>query len=453
MLPEKGHAADGTGNAARRKGALNMGVRPVRKFITRRTGRAAAVGLLAIGLSAAAIVAVPGRSHPVVVHAASTVSATQDVIQYVQTTGSQGTYFQFIPVSGKATSQAITSGGGGCSIPTPAGSAMLNFAGHVYTGTDAAGNENYTGSPTTASVGAYKQRTGVCGVQSTQDWSVDNVAGSGAEALDFSIGSNALVVGRILSEASIDLQRSDKLTGAVDVQLVESLNGNQVANQCFSLPTSGTPVSVDSSNTTTGLPDAECGNQTTALTTGFDTVELRVLTNGGSVSVVGPSSTFFLANQICSGTPINTTSTQDANYGQVNITVALNQVNGQNVCKSYTNFNATQTVSGGTVSKIAEFDSQQVNGYNFTVTVDWGYFNYCTPSGNDGTTACPVTQVALNDQNYSDQTFCSQATQADQLCTTQKNYTYVPDPANPAVTLTHITEVWSGINDFLLKGG
>src|SRR5690349_15281944 len=82
-------------------------------------------------------------------------SGTQDKITYDQTTGSKGTYIQYVPGDGsKPTNQSVTSGGG-CATPSPSGTPLLAFSAKYYP-------SGYSGSSTNAIVGAYKSRTGVC---------------------------------------------------------------------------------------------------------------------------------------------------------------------------------------------------------------------------------------------------------------------------------------------------
>ncbi len=357
-----------------------------------------------------------------------------DTIQYVQTTGNGGTYIEYVPGNGSTpTSQSVT-GSGGCATPTVHGTPILGFSALLYPNTD------YSGSPTAAIVGAYKQRTGVCAIP--QAWAIENM-----EALDFSVGSNTLVAGRIFSRAQIEVQREDKAAVASDtVQLVEYLSGSQVASQLCSINgPAGTALLTD---TNTSVAGATCVGQD-ATSTGFDTIEIRVLTTTGSVSVVGPTSVFTLANEICGGQTINTASTDgSATSGQVSVSLTL--LGPNTTCKWYTDFqssaNDVEPATGTTKSIV--FDSQALNGTQFTVTIDWGNETFCRPD-SDGAPACPPTLVSFDGVNFSPQTYCSVATAADPLCTTAKNFNYV---TINNVTYTHVTETWSGINDWAFRG-
>ncbi len=216
----------------------------------------AAVAVAASGLTAAAVL-VPGGSAG---------ASAPDVIQYVQQSGSSGTYIRYIPGNGSApTNQSITSGGGGCSTPSPSGTPILNFSGAYYA------NNTYGGAATSAPVGAYKQRTGIC--QYGQAWSLEP-----AEALTFSVGSNSLVQGRLLTSADIDLQNQDKSGSTTGrVQLIEYRAGTQVATQTITIPASQGAAFVAS----------------TGAVAGFDSIQIRVpappSASSASVSVVGPN--------------------------------------------------------------------------------------------------------------------------------------------------------------------
>ena len=59
-------------------------------------------------------------------------AAGPDTIQYVQQTGSGGTYIRYVPGDGSpATTQAVT-GGGGCATPTVSGPPVLAFSARSY---------------------------------------------------------------------------------------------------------------------------------------------------------------------------------------------------------------------------------------------------------------------------------------------------------------------------------
>jgi hypothetical protein len=399
------------------------------RFIQRWKTVAAVTGLVA-AIAIPVAYAHGGASRPIIATTAGS-GFNQDVIQYNQTTGSHGTYIQYIPVSGNPTTQSVTSGGG-CATPTPSGVPLLKFSGTLYSGLDANGNPTFT-NPTAAIVGAYKQRTGVCAIP--QAWSIDNQPGTGAEGLDFSVGSNTSVVpseaGRVFTEASIDLSRSDKLTGTATVELVESLGGTQVATQCFSVPAGGGAITADTNSPTapaaTACTTGNVGN-------GFDTVEVRAVTPGESVSVVGPSSIFFLANEICGGQQIQNSTTVNGD------TVTFTVLNNGAVCKSYTGFSTTLNNSG---DKSAEFDSFGAAGTDFKFSLDWGNVPYCTPDGSTPPT-CTATMITLSDGTVVPQEFCTQATPAQPICTTSRNYSYV---TVGGVNYTHITETYDALID------
>jgi hypothetical protein len=407
------------------------------RFIRRRRLLVAGIAVLALALPMAAS---SGGGASLSFKAAPASATGPDTVQYVQTTGSSGTYIQYVPGNGtESTTESVTSGGG-CATPSPSGIPLLGFSGSLYP------DGTYTaGTQTPAIVGAYKQRTGVCSLG--QAWSIDNVPTgtapkTGAEALDFSLGSNPLVAGRRFTRATLYLQRSDKLTGSVSVELVESLQGSPVASQCYGLGSTST-VQVD-----TNAPDnTVCPTAGDLSTSGFDTIEIRLLTNGGSVSVVGPSSTFYLTSQICGTQQIQTSSSQDPTFGQVTIGVTLSEPS--TVCKSYAGFFAQQTVNpDGTVNKVAAFNSFGSAGTHFVFTIDWGNRPYCTPDPKTGP-VCPPTQVSADNITYFPQTFCAAATAGQLPCTTSKTYQYV---TVNNTTYTHISETWDGLIDSWFHG-
>jgi uncharacterized repeat protein (TIGR01451 family) len=192
-----------------------------------------------------------------------------DTIQYVQTTGSSGTYIKYVPGNGSAATKESVTSGGGCATPTPSGVPILSFSA-LYYNTPA----GYAGSPTPAVVGAYKQRTGVCSI--TPDWGIEQF-----ESLTFSVGTNTLVNGRLMTSASLDLSQNDKSGTPTQVLLLEKLNGAVVGQQNVSGIPGGTTFTAN----------------TGQIASGFDSIEIQVLSpSTGSVSVVGPQSTFTLGS-------------------------------------------------------------------------------------------------------------------------------------------------------------
>jgi hypothetical protein len=350
---------------------------------------------------------------------ATTVASNPDTIQYVQTTGNNGTYLKYVPGDGsKATTQSVTSGGG-CATPTPSGKPILGFSANYYTG----------GTVTPAVVGAYKSRTGVCAIP--QAWSIEV-----NEGLIFSVGSNSLVSGRLFSRAQIQLQREDKSVSTdppVTGKLIESLGGTPVGEQSFSIlgPNGGLPITADTGN----------------VAAGFDSVEIRVLTPpAGSISVVGPTSTFTLATKICPGDSITTTSND--------VSATLSFVSGS--CKTFTQFTASST------DKSVSFLSQQLAGAHMTATFDWGYFPYCRADAvvDQNVPACPPTLVDFGDGVFHTETYCSAVDPNAETappwtpppwCTTARHVDYVLDPGGSGATVAHITETWDGLGDIIWK--
>jgi len=203
------------------------------------------------------------------------------------------------------------------------------------------------------------------------------------------------------------------------------------------------------------------GNQITLDTgsgIGFTSIELRVLSPAaGSVSVVGPTSTFTFANQICPGDSITDTSTDgSAAAGQVSATFNFVSSPG-GACKSYTTFDASATDPTSSTLKSVKFFSQALAGAHLTASFDWGLFPYCRPDGqadsvHPGAPVCPTTLVDFG-SGFVAQTFCppNGATTTTPWCTVTKHFDYVQDPANPSVTEVHITETWDGLGDVYFR--
>jgi hypothetical protein len=358
-------------------------------------------------------------------------SGTADKITYNQTTGNKGTYIQYVPGDGsKVTNESVTSGGG-CATPNPQGVPLLAFSAKYYA-------SGYSGSSTDAIVGAYKARTGVC--QITQAWSIEV-----NEALIFAPGANSLTTGREFSRAQIQLEREDKSTASdppAVVQAVLRLGSTVVSTQNFSIAgPNGTQITLD-----------------TGSDFGFDSIELRVLSpSTGSISVVGPTSTFTFANQICPGETITDTSTEGSvSAGQVSASFTFVSAPG-GACKSYTTFDASASDSTSSTLKSVKFLSQSLAGAHMTATFDWGLFPYCRPDASadtdhPGAPTCPTTSVDFG-SGFVTQTFCppNGATVTTPWCTTSKHFDYVQDPADSSVTEVHITETWDGLGDVYFR--
>jgi len=195
---------------------------------------------------------------------------------------------------------------------------------------------------------------------------------------------------------------------------------------------------------------------------GFTSIEIRVLSPAtGSISVVGPTSTFYLANKICGGETITNTSTDGtASSGQVTATFHFDAA--PTVCKSYTFFQASANDAG---TKSVTFLSQDLAGAHMLATFDWGLTPYCRPDAtpdpaHPGAPVCSTTTVDSGSGPV-DQSFCAPfsagpppsggATAATPWCTTSKHFDYVTDPANSSVTLVHITETWDGLGDVIYR--
>lgn len=381
-----------------------------RRAAGRRTAWAiaalSALTLAALGLSA-------------IGDAPSATGAGPDTLLYVQQTGSNGTYLQYVPGDGsKVTKQSITSGGG-CATPSPSGPPLLAMVGRVFP-------SGYAGASSTVPVGAYKSRTGVCSIG--QAWQIEP-----NESLSLGTGTNTLVAGRTFSRAQLTLARQDKSTAAsppVVVELISRLGGTAVATKTVSIP---------GPDGTTALADTGLSRS------GFDTIEIRVLSpSTGGVSVVGPTSTFTFANKLCVSDTIEAESSDGtASTGDVTATLTyLSNTNGS-VCKSYTTF--TAAVDDGSGARAVDFGTQNTPGARLTMTIDWGLSDKCRPDDSGPEPVCSPTTVDFGG-GESPQTYCTTAAPpaTPPWCTTNRSFEYV---TVGGVEKTHIVEEWSGFGD------
>ena len=383
-----------------------------RTHVDARPARWVAVVLMVLALVTAYLTVAGGDE-------AQGASSVPDKIVYVQTTGSNGTYLQYVPGDGsKVTKQSITSGGG-CATPSPSGVPILAMSARTYP-------NGYSAASSPAVVGAYKSRTGVCSLG--QAWQIEP-----NEGLVLGVGSNSLVAGRMFSRASIQLARQDKSTASsppVVVQLVMRQAGAEVGTTTVNVP---------------GPNDTAIAADTGLSRTGFDAVEVRVLSPAtAGVSVVGPTSTFTLANQLCVSDTIEASSTDGTvTTGQVTATITYVSNATTPVCKSYTTFSAT--IDDGTGARAVDFGTQNTPGARLTMTIDWGLADKCRPDGAGPEPTCPTTTIDFG-SGEQPQTYCSTANPpaTPQWCTTDRSFEYV---TVDGVEKTHVTETWSGFGD------
>jgi hypothetical protein len=381
----------------------------------------------------AVIAAVAGAASLSQLGGAAGATAVADKIVYNQLTGSSGTYIQYVPGDGsKVTKQSVTSGGG-CATPTPSGVPLLAFSAKSYP-------NGYANASTPAIVGAYKSRTGVC--TTPQAWSIEV-----NEALIFAVGPNTLTAGRQWTQAQIQIEREDKSLATDAPAVVQAVRRI------------GTTV-VDTTNYSIAGPNGHSQLLDTGSGIGFDSIELRVISPAaGSVSVVGPTSTFTFAQKICPGDTISDTSTGGTiSSGEVTANFTFVSAPG-GACKSYTSFEALSTDPNVDNGKSVTFLSQELAGAHMTATFDWGLFPYCRPDGNPDPShpdapECPATTVDFGSGDVV-QSFCAPngATVAVPWCTTSRQFSYVQDPSDSSVTLVHITETWDGLGDILFRRG
>ena len=394
-----------------------------------------------VGVAAVVVpISVPFVANQLASGASSSTLASPDVITYNQTTGSAGTYIQYVPAGNpaNATTQTATPSGR-CGTPTVTGTPILGLSGLLYPpDRDIAGQpdtNDYSGSPSPVPVGSYRQHTGVCAVDAS--WQIDNEDGRGQEALDFStLGANSVIgTNRIFSDAQIQIQSEYEWwhPSSVPVTLVEYLGGSQVASVNCTIPTAGSTITADTAT------NASCTGTTPIR--GFDTVEIQVPVDETSVSVVG-TSTFTLAPQVCGGQSITSSGP---------ITATLNIANGSG-CQSYTSF--TSSNSGG--NQNLTYDAYAPGApVPFTFVIPWAPQLECQP-GNDLTVnntttplpECAPTQVTLDGTTYTDQTYCAAPSTGQPLCTESKTFNYV---TVGAATDTQINETWGGLIDWAIR--
>jgi hypothetical protein len=298
------------------------------RFVWKRAVLAGATGLAIIVAPIAFTVAIPGAITP-----AAATAPGPDTVQYVQTTGTGGSFIKYIPGNSSIapTTESLT-GGGGCSTPTPSVTPILGLSAFKYSTT------TYTdAAPAAATVGAHTGRTGVCSIPAS--WALEP-----SEALDFSVGTNALVAGRVFTEANLIIGSNTKV--ASTVRLVEYLGSSQVCSYTVGTTTLGTGPACK----TFAVPSDQVTVDTGVVTPGFDRIAVQLpappSASSASVSVIGPLSTFTLGT----GAALTLVKTASpATYGAV----------GQAITYTY-----TITDSGGSTLGPAQFtvSDNKING-------------------------------------------------------------------------------------------
>jgi hypothetical protein len=433
------------------------------KFTLKRTLVAASVGIAAVVTPLALTAALTGVTKaPGTVAGATGTQSSPDQILYGQTTGTPANFFQYVPGDGSAkTTQTVSPKNGNCGTPTVSGAPILAISAKLY----AAGpsSNEYANPSSPATVGTSGQATGVCDI--SPQWSIENKAGKGAEALDFSPGSNTAVIGsnRTFTDAQIPIQRKDSGVAqpGSTVQLVEfDSSGNQLASQtCTINGGQGTQITADTSAPTGG----PCTGTTASF---FQTVEVRNLTTSTSISVVGPDATFTLGLLVCGQQTIQST-------GPVSATLTLTGSTSQ--CKSYTSFSSGPNANG---QESLSFNGFSAGSIPFTVNVTWPAVPLCQPYDDSNhpdqssgpippaltLPTCAPHEFSLDGTNYFDQSYCQTVSPPgpnvlpeQELCTANKSYNNVtvnPDGSVTPITTasnapgTQITETWIGDFDW-----
>jgi hypothetical protein len=434
------------------------------KFTLKRSLVAASVGIAAVVTPLALTAALTGVSKtPGTVAGATGTQSSPDQILYGQVSATPSDFYQYVPGDGSAkTTQVVTPKNGNCGTPTVSGAPILAVSAKVYASSP---NSNYyTNASSPGTVGTSSNQTGVCDISPPQ--SIENKSGKGAEAIDFSPGSNSVIgSNRTFTDAQIPIQRKDSGVAqpGSSVQLVEfDSAGNRLASQtCNINGGQGTLITADT-NAPTGGP---CTGTTTQF---FQTVEVQNLTTSTSISVVGPDAIFTLGNVVCGQQTIQST-------GPVSATLTVNAQ--PSVCKSYTSFSSGTNANG---QEALSFNGFSAGSIPFTVNVTWPAQPLCQPYDDsnhpDPNSAaipaaqtlptCAPTEFSFDGATYYDQAYC-QTPQApgagivpqQELCTANKAYNNVtvnPDGSVTPITTasgvagTQITETWVGDIDWFI---
>jgi hypothetical protein len=438
------------------------------KFTLKRSLVAAAVGIAAVVTPLALTAALTGVSKaPGTVAGATGTQSSPDQILYGQTSGTPSTFYRYVPGDGSApTTQTVTPKNGNCGTPTVSGAPVLAVTAKLYASSP--NSNEYANASSPATVGTSSLQTGVCDISPA--WSIENKSGKGAEALDFSPGSNTAVIGsnRTFTDAQISIQRKDSGVAqpGSTVQLVEfDSSGNQLASQtCTINGGQGTLITADTNGPGTG------GNCTGATASFFQSVEVRNLTTSTSISVVGPNATFTLGSVVCGQQTIQST-------GPVSATLTVNAQ--PSVCKSYTSFSSGPTGNG---QEALSFNGFSAGAIPFTVNITWPAVPLCQPydpnSNHPDPSSLPVppaqtlptcapTEFSFDGVTYYDQAYCQTPqppgtgiVAEQELCTANKSYnndTVNPDGSVTPITTasnapgTQITETWVGDIDWFVK--
>ncbi len=438
------------------------------KFTMKRSLGAGAIGLAVVvtPLSLTAALSGVGGVAESVAGATGT-PASPDEIIYGQTTNSPSTFYEYVPGNGATTTTQPVKTTGSCGSPSVSGAPILTLAGKIYAPTP---NSNYYANASTANVvGTHQQQTGACTI--SPGWTIDNKAGKGDEAIDFSPGTNTSVIGanRLFTDAQIPIARKDSgdsAPGSVTVQLVEfDSSGTQLAAQtCIINGAEGALITADTNGPGTA------GNCTGPAAIAFQTVEVRDLTLNTSMSVVGPTATFTLGSVICGGQSITSSGP---------VAAKLSLTGSSSSCKSYATFSSDQNQ--------LHFDGFSAGSVPFTLNVTWPAEPLCQPyadSNHPDPTSAPIPppetlpvcaphEFSFDGTTYYDQTYCQTPkppgpgiVPQQELCTANKTYnndivnpdgSVVPimattgPPPGTQVPGTQITETWVGDVDWWVK--
>jgi hypothetical protein len=470
------------------------------RFSAKRLIGAGVIGIAALAapISIAALTAGPTAvaSNP---PSLCSSNPTFDQICFAQTNGGTPDEYQYVPTPANGLPSAIqgVNIAGTCASPTGGGAPILSTCGRVYASPTYAS----TGSP--APLGTQGLSTGVGAVSPA--WSIENKSGQGAEAIDFSPGTDVAVTGssRLFTRAQIPITRKDSGVTQIPVVTVGLMefdsNGAQSGLQyCTISGKQGTQITADTSSCNAPAPAGDPAPSPAPAF--FQTVEVQDYSVSTSISVGGSSNPetaiFTLGFVVCGGTAQGVAHTAFS-IGPVSATMTM--TGGASQCKTYSSFSSTNSS--------VSFNGVSASPVQFVVHVTWPVQALCSPYadvpsnpangtgvfpggntpvpgattgitdapgvvGGAPTDMCPVHQFTFDNVNFYDQAYCQQATAPSagpppvepqqELCTVTKAYnsgvlnadgTLETDANGNPVPIpggggTQIVENWDGFIDW-----
>jgi hypothetical protein len=399
---------------------------------------------------------------------------TFDQVCFAQTTNgnTSADAYQYVPTpaNGSPSATQPVTISGNCAAPTAGGAPIIAMCGQVYaSSTYATGpvgtcpTNSSLASPCPAPLGSNNAFTGVGAVSPA--YSIENKSGQGAEAIDFSPGTDTAVTGssRLFTRAQIPITRKDSGVSQnpfITVGLMEfDSSGAQVGLQyCTLTGKVGAQITADTmpggcSFNGTVPSGAPAPSPAPAF---FQTVEVQNYTISSSISVGGASpatAIFTLGKVVCGGSaagvPHSASSTGP-------VTATLTMTGGANQCKTYSSFSSTNST--------LSFNGVSSQAVQFVANITWPTVALCSPYvdpppgnpdprlqegtgitdapgvvggspgviGGAASDMCPVHQFSFDNVNYYDQGYCQKALAPppagtavepqQELCTVSKAY-------------------------------